>query len=291
MVMKLKSVLILIASSFLVFTSCQKKIVVGVKPQILVSIPAYKDLVQELVGHDAEVISVVPEGFNAHYFEVKPNDLGQIKNPIAWFGIQEGFEPKLLSALNPRYPDLRYYNLMDEIDFSAIAADHDHDHGDHQHKDTIDNHIWMSPELMKKQMRFIKETLQDDIPHVKIAIDEIEAKLNDLDKTLHLDTALFQKQALLVSHGSFGYFCQDYHLVQIPIEVDGKQPLPKDMEHLLQHLKETKVICVLAQNQFDSKAAEYLAKLLNKPLYRIDPYSSEYFKMLYSLGNEIKGSS
>jgi zinc transport system substrate-binding protein len=34
---------------------------------------------------------------------------------------------------------------------------------------------------------------------------------------------------VLVSHPAFGYFCKDYDLEQISIEVEGKEPRPKDV--------------------------------------------------------------
>jgi zinc transport system substrate-binding protein len=274
------------------FTACQpvKK---SSKPQILVSIPSYEKLLQEVLKDDYEVICVVPEGFNPHYFEVRPNDLNRIQNPKFWFGVNESFEPKLLESLKGRFGDLQYFNLVDSIEFSKIEEHHDcHHHHEagsscHHDENMIDNHIWMSPKLMIKQIQFIQTVL----PNLTSLQDErfslLKDQLSKLDKNLHDTLMPYHGKALLVSHGSFAYFCKEYHLLQLTIEIEGKQPMPKDLENLVNQLKTSSIICVIAQPQFDQKGAIIIAEKLHKPLYTIDPYSKNYFEMMNDLQEKI----
>jgi zinc transport system substrate-binding protein len=275
----------------LILTSCQKKQSQG-KLQIIVSIPAYEKIVQDAVAGNFEVICVVPEGFNAHYFEVRPKDLDKIQNPVVWYGINESFEPKLLESLKARFPNLQYYSLLEAIPQQQLIHEcschhhHHHDEADHHH-DLTDNHIWMSPKLMIDQMRFIQKSLPIKNDKIDEGFTAQIAKLNDLDAQFKKDLKPYEGQAILASHGSFGYFCKEYGLVQITIETEGKQPMPKDLENLATRLKNTPVICVFAQVQFDQKGAILIAKKLKKPLYSIDPYSKNYFEMQEDLVAKI----
>lgn len=291
--MKKWSFLILILIVAALIPACQKSRHPQ-KPQILVSIPSYEKLLQSAVGNHYEVICVVPEGFNPHYFEVRPNDLNKIQNPKFWFGINESFEPKLLQTLQSRFKDLQYYNLIQSVSFDKIIDHgqcHHHEHEeDHDHEDEIDmidNHVWMSPKLLQKQFDFIKKTIPNLSNEESIAFANLNDTLAKLDKKLSINLLPCQGKSLLVSHASFGYFCKEYDIYQIPIECEGKQPMPKDLENLATRLKNTDIICVLAQVQFDQKGAILIAKKLHKPLYSIDPYSKNYFEMMEDLQDKL----
>ncbi len=266
------------------------------KPQVLVTIPSYENLLKNVLGDRFEVICVVPEGFNPHYFEVRPNDLNKIQNPKFWFGINEAFEPKLLESLKARFPNLRYFNLVESIPTKSLIIDHHchDDHSDchhHHHEiDMVDNHIWMSPKLLKIQMDFIQKQILDLSEKEIIAFKTLNHQLYQLENRLKEALKPYENQAILVSHASFGYFCQDFGLKQISIEFEGKQPMPRDLEKLANQLESSKVICVLAQIQFDQKGAILIAKKLGKPLYTIDPYSKNYFEMMKELEQNITGT-
>jgi zinc transport system substrate-binding protein len=274
---------------FFSFNGCQKK--EEKKPQILVSIPAYENLLKEVLSDRYEIICVVPEGFNPHYFEVRPSDLNQIQNPKFWFGVNESFEPKLLESLKSRFPKLIYLNLIDtihkEVLFEDHPCDHHHHHHHHHDHDYIDNHIWMSPRLLKEQIIKIEQLIPDITPQEKSHFQTLIKKLDKLHSHLKESLIPYQGQAILVSHPSFGYYCKEYDLVQISIECEGKQPMPKDLEHLAHRLENSALICVFAQVQFDQKGAILIAKKLHKPLYSIDPYAKDYFLMMEELNEKL----
>ena len=276
--------------SILGFVSCQKK-PEAKKPQILVSIPSYEKLLNDIFADRYEVICVVPEGFNPHYFEVKPSDLNKIQNPEFWFGVNESFEKKLIETLSFRFSNLKYINLIETIPKNALENDHEcdhHHHHDHHHDiDMVDNHIWMSPRLLELQLKFIKKTIPNLTKTEVVAFNQLETKLQNLDSKLSEKLRPCSGKAILVSHPSFGYFCKDYNIQQISIECEGKQPMPRDLENLEARLRNSSIICVFSQPQFDQKGAILIAKKLNKPLYSIDPYSKNYFEMMNELEEKL----
>ena len=262
------------------------------KEQILVSIPSYEKILQSALGDRYEVLCVVPEGFNPHYFEVKPSDLKKIQNPRYFFGIHESFEPKLLETLQSRFPEISYYDLLESVPYNELESEnechHNHAHHHHHGLDDVDNHLWLNPRLMKLQLEYIKKKISNLSTQEDSSFKAVFNQLDVLDENLKESFIPMQGKAILVSHPSFGYFCKEYGLVQISIECEGKQPMPKDLENLAQRLNQSPILCVLAQAQFDQKGAVLIAKKLNKPIYSIDPYSKNYFEMLTELKNKIR---
>jgi len=270
------------------------------KEQIIVSIPSYERLLQEAVGNRFDVICVVPEGFNAHFFEVRPKDLDKIRNPVAWFGIHEGFEEKLLETLKARFSQLKYFDLNDAIPQNEWIQErrcrhhhdgHDHHHHHHHHHDhdhnLVDNHMWMSPRLMNQQMNFIQQQLALHFQAKLEGFSKVEDQLIRLDESHQKLLAPYRGQAILASHGSFAYFCREYGIQQLTIELEGKQPMPQDLEKLIDKLQREKIICVFAQVQFDQQGANVIAKKISKPLYTIDPYTKDYFAMQQDLAEKM----
>jgi zinc transport system substrate-binding protein len=262
------------------------------RPQIIVSIPSYERLLQEAVGERFEVICVVPEGFNAHFFEVRPKDLDKIRHPVAWFGVHEGFEAKLLETLKARFSHLKYYDLIDAIPeaewIQECHCHHHHDGHEHHHDhNLVDNHLWMSPRLMIQQMSFIQQQLASNFQENLEGFSQVQDQLKRLDESHRIQLAPYRGQAILASHGSFAYFCREYGLKQLTIELEGKQPMPQDLEKLMDKLQREKIICVFAQVQFDQQGANLIAKKIGKPLYTIDPYTKDYIAMQKDLVKKI----
>ncbi len=271
------------------FTGCQKKSIdLDQKPQILVSIPSYETLLSTIFEDSYEVVCVVPEGFNPHYFEVKPQDMQKIQSPVYYFGVQESFEPKLIEALKTRFPKMHDYNLIDALDPDDLIQDH---HCSCHHHAHLDNHIWMSPRLLIKQIAFIEKIIGNLSASQQLKAENLKQALLDLNHSMESDLKPMQGQALLVSHGSFAYFCRDFQFTQISIETEGKQPMPQDLEKIAEEVGKHRVLCVIAQIQFDQKGAKILSELLKKPFFEIDPYSKNYFEMMRYLNKSLVESA
>jgi len=97
-------------------------------------------------------------------------------------------------------------------------------------------------------------------------------------------------RAVLVSHPAFGYLCNDYHLTQISIEHEGKDPLPQNIAQTLKMAKEHRVKNVLIQPQYNNKGAEMIAEMLKLPVFMLDPYSSDYIANLRHIAASIAAS-
>ncbi len=293
----------LLATIPLLFMKTNLKEVVATEPLILVSVPPYKKMVKSLVGNRFRVESVVPNGFDPHLYEAKPQDMKKLKDAVLWFGIGEAFEYQLLEALKGAGVSVQYVNLLHEIEMKGYKNllipfdDNHHDCSAHDHQEhncpliPYDRHIWLGLELDSLQAQIIVEKLTENYPYFKSVFEGfLEELVREHDVLIHwIETNLKDQKpiAFLTSHPAFSYFAKEFDVTQISIEVAGKEPNIQDLNTLLKDLKTQNIDCVILQPQHSKKAAEYLAKDLELPIYNIDPYNENYLDTCNRLGMSL----
>jgi zinc transport system substrate-binding protein len=277
-------------------SSCSKSSSGPSKPRVLVSIPPYLYFVEKIAGDSVEISTLAPEGANPHIFEPTPKQVQEAYQAKIWIRIGESFEQKIAKTLSYQHTDLAIVDLSKEV---PLLGAHEHcDCGHHHHEgadaETGDLHFWMSPALAKMQAQAIAKALMETIPEHKemfaARLASFEKELDALNEKIKEKLRPFAHQAVLVSHPAFSYFCHEYGLEQISIEVEGKEPRPQDISHVIQKTKDTPVRLVLIQEQYNNKGAIAIADKLHIPTFNVDPYTSQYEKMLLDITSQIAES-
>ena len=80
----------------------------------------------------------------------------------------------------------------------------------------------------------------------------------------------------MVFHPSWGYFARSYGLVQIPIEIGGKNPKLSQLKELIEHARENNVKVVFVQPQFSNKSATLIAKEIGAEIAFADPLAENW---------------
>ncbi|MEL7431958.1 MAG: zinc ABC transporter substrate-binding protein [Chlamydiota bacterium] len=282
----------------ILFTSCQfpsqKPSSQDKKPLVLVSIPPYASFVKKIVGEKVHVKTVVPEGIDAHTYEPTPKSLQDLEKAEIWFQIGDPFEEKVLRSLKQKNPDLEVHDLREQVPLlydkspCSHCNHHGHDHHTHSLEDFADVHVWMNPKLALQQSAFIQEVLEARYNQsFSRGFSALEKAFLDLDDSLR--TLLFKPKAaaFVTSHPSFAYFCEEYGLIQISLEIEGKEARAKDVEIALRRARTNHAAVALIEPQFSPKSAIMVAKELDIPVKMVDPYSPKYFKSLLHLANVL----
>jgi zinc transport system substrate-binding protein len=167
----------------------------------------------------------------------------------------------------------------------AILNEHAHAH------EEKDLHLWLNPTIVVEQVEEMRMVLTQQLPDLAETIAQngmrLTAELRELDSSVSARLLPFQGCYLLVSHPALGYYCQRYGLHQLSIEVEGKDPLPQDIAHLMEELKGHPVPVVLIEPQYNRKGAVLIADKLHIPYEEINPYEEDYFGMLNHLTEVI----
>lgn len=275
------------------FTSCSSIPCKNDKKKVLVSIPSYIYFVQKIAGDLVEVSSIVPEGANPHLFEPRPSQVSDAYAAHLWLRTGEAFEEKIARVLTHHKTPITIENLTEGFLQSSQTSCCHHDHSDH-HCEEQDLHLWMSIKIAKQQAERIKKALVLLMPQQESVLHSnhqtLDKELDELFSYIQSRLKPYEGQSIIVSHPAFGYFCQDFGLTQLSIEIEGKDPLPKEITSLLEKASRHGVKAILAQVQHNNNGAVAISKHLNLPYSSIDPYSRHYDQMLLQLTQAIVAS-
>ena len=251
-------------------------------PDVLVTTAPYATFVERIAGDLIKVDILVPPGTNPHIYEPTPKQVQKILGVHIWFRLGESIETRVFNVMKERNPELIAVDLTKNFELQEEEGE------------GFDRHLWMSPKLAMEQAKIIAQTLQEAYPqHKEIFNQGLSSLLADLDQ---LDQELTKKlmpikgQAMLVSHPAFGYFCEEFGMQQLSVEFEGKDPLPQDIEKMMEAVKQSTVRAVFILPEYNNKGALLIAEELHLPVYEIDPYAKNYFGTMRKLGSLLAKS-
>jgi zinc transport system substrate-binding protein len=84
------------------------------------------------------------------------------------------------------------------------------------------------------------------------------------------------RRSFVVFHPSYGYLAKDFGLKQYAIEVNGKEPKPRDLANLIKMGRKNGIKAVFVQPEFSKRAAETIAKDLGAVVVETDPLAADF---------------
>lgn len=270
-------------SLILLFSFCYAEEI----PTVLVSFAPYKTLVKEIAADTVDIEVMVPPGASAHTYEPSPRQMVSAGKADLWFRIGEPFENRAIKALKSANPKMEIVDLRQGIPLLHSECIH---HLYHEECGE-DLHIWLSPKLTKIQAATIANALMKRYPAnaemYRTNLQKLNAKFDSLDQFITKTLAPVKNRNLLVSHPAYGYFCEDYHFTQIPIEWEGKDPTAKQLTDLLAKAKSLQIKFIFTQPQYSAKAANLIASKLGIEVIEVDPYSEDIDETLRQIATLI----
>lgn len=259
--------IIYLLSTILFLIGCSRQ-PASTKPLVITSIPPYTQMVEAIAGDLVSVKSFIQPTDNPHTFSPTPRLLDQVQKASLWIGIGEPYEDRL-HAFHARELDLsKHVKLLNN-----------------------DRHIWMSLRLAIFQVKLIAQTLGELFPEnayeFKINANKYIEKLRALDTLVTGMLKPYTGQAVLVSHPAFYYFCYDYKLLEIPLEHQGKDPLPRQTANILQMSESNTFRCAFSVPQGSDKGIRLISTKLGIPLYDFNPLAPDYLQNMQHLAQLI----
>jgi len=283
-------ILILLLSVYASNVSASEKI------PVFVSIVPQMYFAEKIGGDYVRVMSMTAQGADVHTFEPKPRQMTDLAKAKVYFAIGVEFEHALLSKIASVNPKLMIIQTDHGIAKIPMKAHHHDGKEAHHHEDEGgDPHIWLSPNLVKIQADAIFKALVSADPNHKAAYEANYAafvkEIDALDAELN---AIFSKAGknnkFMVFHPSWGYFAKEYGLEQIPVEIEGKEPKPAELQKLITHAKADNIRVVFAQPQYSSKNAEVIAKAINGQVIMVDSLAKDWADNLRQAAQKFKAA-
>lgn len=262
---------------------------------VIVSIVPQKTFTEAIGGDLVDVTVMVQPGNSPHTYEPKPSQMRQVAGAQVYLAIGVEFETVWLPKFHDLNPALPIVDVSRGITRRAMQEAHHHG-GDTEEKEHghLDPHIWTSPANVKIIARNTLEALtaadkehagtyranyQDFIKH----IDQTDAKIRSLLSHVPKGTKF------MVFHPSWGYFADAYGLVQLPVQVAGKSPKPRELVALIKQAREEHVRAIFTQPEFSDRMAQVMAHELHIPVRKISPMAPDWSANLIRLARDIAG--
>lgn len=250
------------------------------KPIISVSIPPQAFFVEKIAKDSVEINILIPPNSDEHTMEFKPQALKKLEQSKIYFLADLELEKILGEKFKSVLKNVKIVNINKGIHLLEGGHDHEHEHdhdGHHaeeEHDGHNDPHVWLDPVLVKKLAQNITQALVQSFPKNK---EFYEANLANFLKELEqMDAQIAEKlknikrNEFIVYHPSWAYLAKRYNLVQIPVEIDGKEPKSKDLQNLIKLAKEKDIRVIFVQPGFPENSAKVLAKELNAQIVSIN---------------------
>jgi zinc transport system substrate-binding protein len=276
--------------------------------EISVSILPQKYFVEKIVGDKFNVNVMVKPGFSPATYEPKTSQMRDLVKSDIYFSIDVPFEKVWLEKFKQSAKNTLFVDTSKGIEKLAMEAHshgeeqhheedkhEEHDHEEHAHDHGgLDPHIWLDPILVKIQAKNIYDAVSKidskNSEFYKANYEVFIKELEQLDNNIKDILKGVEHKPFMVFHPSWGYFAKRYHLEQVSIEVEGKEPKPNQLVEIIEDAKKHNIKVVFVAPQFSQKSAKTISKSLNANVVTINPLSLKWDEELIITAKEIEKS-
>ena len=272
----------------------------------VVSILPEQTFVKAIGGDKVNVSLMVLPGNSPHTYEPKPSQMKDVAKATLYFAIGVEFENVWLSKFKNLNSTMQVIDLTQNIQMLKMQAhkehdehEHEHGHGHQEHEDPkkhngTDPHIWTSPDNVKIIAENIYEALIKADPanesYYKLNFQKFISLIEETDSKIKSILSSRPKGTkFMVFHPSWGYFAQAYGLKQLPVELEGKNPKPKELIHLIKEAKEEQISAIFTQPEFSDSIAKVMANELHIKVIKVSPLAPDWSENLINIANAIAG--
>jgi len=245
----------------------------GKKPLIVTTTGMVGDMVSEIVGDKAEVISLMGPGVDPHYYKASQGDLKKIRNAdmVFYNGIfLEGKMEGILEKLAKSKPVYAVSEKMGDAELIKMTGE--------GVEAQYDPHIWHDTKLWASSIPNVASRLGELNPKLAEDFAKSGQRLQDKYMKLHAETKrkiseIPQESRIMVtSHDAFSYFAKAYD-----IEVAALQGIStvtefglKDVTDLVDLIVSRKIKAVFAESSVDPKHLQAVVEGCKKKKHAVE---------------------
>jgi len=252
---------------------------------IFVTIPPQKGIIKAIAGKYVCVKVMVSPGKNPHDYQPTPKQILALHNAKAYFEIGIPFEKTLIQKLKEVDTKINFVDMCNNTKQLVYYVND---------KVVIDPHIWMSPVqlevLCKNTLSALIKLMPQHAAYFKNNYNKYIKKLNKINKELKETLAPFKGETFFIFHPALGYFAADFGLKQEAVEVEGKEPTPKELFNLISRAKKAGIKVIFVEPQFSKKSAQVLAEAIHGSVIPINPLSENVLDNFQIIAEKIKSS-
>lgn len=257
---RLHAALALVAVTVVGLTACSPA--QDARPTIVVSTNILGDVVAELAGTEAEVVTLMKPGADPHSFEISAQEVATLRDADLivsnGLGLEEGLEQHLDAAAADGVSAFVAGDAIDALDYKEGDA-----------AGMPDSHFWTDPARMLDVVDGLESVLAGiggvDGKRVSAAAAAYRDELEALDAEMAETFAAIpeERRALVTNHHVFGYLAErfDFDIVGtvIPGGTTLAAPSASDLADLVGAIEATGVPAIFAESSSPDRLVKALA--------------------------------
>jgi zinc/manganese transport system substrate-binding protein len=232
------------------------------RPTVYVSTNILGDVVEELVGDEAEVVTLMKPNADPHSFEISAQEAARLRSADLvvsnGLGLEEGLQQHLDAASAADVPTFVAGDAIEVLDYAEGDAE-----------GMPDSHFWTDPARMADVVDALEPVLAeiDGVDPAAVASrtaayrGELEAL--DAEMTAAFGAIPAERRALVTNHHVFGYLADRFGFDVVGAVIPGgttlAAPSASDLADLVSAVEETGVPTIFAESSSPDRLVQALA--------------------------------
>lgn len=232
------------------------------RPVVIVSTNILGDVVQQLVGDEADVVTLMKPNADPHSFEISAQEGARLRTADLivsnGLGLEEGLQQHLDEAAAENVPTFVAGDAIDVLEYTEGDA-----------AGSPDSHFWTDPARMTAVVDALEPALAglDGVDSAEITdrTAGYRLQLKGLDDDMSATFAAIpdQRRALVTNHHVFGYFADRFDFTVIGAAIPGgttlAAPSASDLAELVGAIEKTGVPAIFAESSSPDRLVQALA--------------------------------
>ncbi|PPI07704.1 zinc ABC transporter substrate-binding protein AztC [Rathayibacter sp. AY1B8] len=232
------------------------------RPLVIVSTNILGDVVGELVGDEAQIVTLMKPDADPHSFEISAQEAARLRSADLvvsnGLGLEEGLQQHLDEASAEDVPAFVAGDAVDVLDYSEGDAE-----------GSPDSHFWTDPGRMIDVVDSLGPVLAAldgvDPTAVRDRTDGYRAELERLDSEMAAAFAAIpaERRALVTNHHVFGYLADRFDFDVVGAVIPGgttlAAPSASDLADLVDAVEQTGVPTIFAESSSPDRLVQALA--------------------------------
>jgi zinc/manganese transport system substrate-binding protein len=232
------------------------------RPLIVVSTNILGDVVENLVGDQARVVTLMKPNADPHSFEISAQEAATLRQADLLvsngLGLEEGLQQHLDSASATDVATFVAGDAIDVLDYSEGDA-----------AGMPDSHFWTDPARMLDVVDALEPALAEidgiDGDALQASVADYRGDLDELDAemTTAFESIPAERRALVTNHHVFGYLADRFDFEVVGAVIPGgttlAAPSASDLADLVEAVDDTGVPAIFAESSSPDRLARALA--------------------------------
>ena len=251
------------------------------RPFLALSTLPQEYFARRIGGDRIQTMVLAGSGQNPHSYEPNPVQLQALSGADVWMLSGTEFEIALEPRIRNLFPSLKIVDGTEGIHFRMAEDEPD-----------IDRHTWLGSEGAQIMALHIRDALcgmdEANSAFYSENYSELAADIQREFGKLRTELEGLRGKTILVYHPAFGYFLDEFGIIQEAIEADGKEPSPRMLAQIIEKAKSEKVRVIFVQAQFPAESVRTIAAEVGAELVVLDPLAPDWLGNIRIMGEALK---